>query len=168
MAALGLGGEGYLSFSIAGPTGEGVTSPLTFTRERRCSLTRICGFWVSRREVIKETPLPACPGRGRSFEIRERQIAYSYQASRRRHSIGIAATRDKTSLLPGKPGEGAGKNKKIMTCMALVVGHAHSTVKHKTLQSHAVGNATADGPTAARPDGGPLLAVDRQGAGIGE
>jgi aldehyde dehydrogenase len=38
MAALGLGGEGYLSFSIAGPTGEGVTTPLTFTRERRCSL----------------------------------------------------------------------------------------------------------------------------------
>jgi len=38
MAALGLGGEGYLSFSIAGPTGEGVTTPLTFTRERRCSI----------------------------------------------------------------------------------------------------------------------------------
>lgn len=38
MAGLGLGGEGYLSFSIAGPTGEGVTTPLTFTRERRCSL----------------------------------------------------------------------------------------------------------------------------------
>ncbi|MCI0361139.1 MAG: aldehyde dehydrogenase EutE [Planctomycetaceae bacterium] len=38
MASLGLGGEGYLSFSIAGPTGEGVTTPLTFTRERRCSL----------------------------------------------------------------------------------------------------------------------------------
>jgi aldehyde dehydrogenase len=38
MSALGLGGEGYLSFSIAGPTGEGVTTPLTFTRERRCSL----------------------------------------------------------------------------------------------------------------------------------
>lgn len=38
MAALGLGGEGYLSFSIAGPTGEGVTTPMTFTRERRCSL----------------------------------------------------------------------------------------------------------------------------------
>ena len=38
MSALGLGGEGYLSFSIATPTGEGVTSPLTFTRERRCSL----------------------------------------------------------------------------------------------------------------------------------
>ena len=38
MAALGLGGEGYLSFSIATPTGEGVTTPLTFTRERRCLL----------------------------------------------------------------------------------------------------------------------------------
>ncbi len=37
-AALGLGGEGYLSYSIATPTGEGVTTPLTFTRERRCSL----------------------------------------------------------------------------------------------------------------------------------
>jgi aldehyde dehydrogenase len=38
MASLGVGGEGYLSFSIATPTGEGVTTPLTFTRERRCSL----------------------------------------------------------------------------------------------------------------------------------
>ena len=38
MSSLGLGGEGYLSFSIAGPTGEGVTTPLTFTRERRCSM----------------------------------------------------------------------------------------------------------------------------------
>jgi aldehyde dehydrogenase len=38
MASLGLGGEGYLSFSIATPTGEGVTTPLTFTRDRRCSL----------------------------------------------------------------------------------------------------------------------------------
>ena len=37
-ASLGLGGEGYISFSIATPTGEGVTTPLTFTRERRCSL----------------------------------------------------------------------------------------------------------------------------------
>lgn len=44
MASLGLGGEGYLSFSIAGPTGEGVTTPLTFTRERRCSL--IDDLWV--------------------------------------------------------------------------------------------------------------------------
>jgi aldehyde dehydrogenase len=38
MAGLGLGGEGYCSFSIAGPTGEGATTPLTFTRERRCSM----------------------------------------------------------------------------------------------------------------------------------
>ena len=33
---LGLGGEGYLSFSIATPTGEGITNPRTFTRIRRC------------------------------------------------------------------------------------------------------------------------------------
>jgi aldehyde dehydrogenase len=37
-AALGVGGEGYISYSIATPTGEGVTTPLTFTRERRCSM----------------------------------------------------------------------------------------------------------------------------------
>ena len=36
MAGLGLGGEGYLSYSIATPTGEGVTNPKTFTRVRRC------------------------------------------------------------------------------------------------------------------------------------
>ena len=36
MAGLGLGGEGYLSFSIATPTGEGITNPKTFTRIRRC------------------------------------------------------------------------------------------------------------------------------------
>jgi aldehyde dehydrogenase len=36
MTGLGLGGEGFGSFSIATPTGEGVTSPLTFTRYRRC------------------------------------------------------------------------------------------------------------------------------------
>jgi len=38
MAGLGLGGEGFLSYSIATPTGEGVTTPLTFTRSRRCVL----------------------------------------------------------------------------------------------------------------------------------
>jgi aldehyde dehydrogenase len=37
-AALGSGGEGYMSFSIATPTGEGVTTPLTFTRQRRLTL----------------------------------------------------------------------------------------------------------------------------------
>jgi aldehyde dehydrogenase len=36
MAGLGLGGEGYLSYSVATPTGEGVTNPRTFTRVRRC------------------------------------------------------------------------------------------------------------------------------------
>lgn len=35
-AALGLGGEGFLSYTIATPTGEGVTRPKTFTRVRRC------------------------------------------------------------------------------------------------------------------------------------
>lgn len=38
MAGLGLGGEGFISFSIATPTGEGVLSPMTFTRQRRCSV----------------------------------------------------------------------------------------------------------------------------------
>src|SRR5205814_8125894 len=35
MAGLGSGGEGYSSFGIATPTGEGGTTPLTFTRQRR-------------------------------------------------------------------------------------------------------------------------------------
>jgi aldehyde dehydrogenase len=37
-AGLGMGGEGVLSYSIAGPTGEGVTTPLTFCRQHRTSL----------------------------------------------------------------------------------------------------------------------------------
>ena len=37
-AGLGLGGEGFASFSIASPTGEGVTSPKHFCRLRRCTL----------------------------------------------------------------------------------------------------------------------------------
>lgn len=37
-AGLGNGGEGYLSYSIATPTGEGVTTPLTFTRQRRFTI----------------------------------------------------------------------------------------------------------------------------------
>jgi aldehyde dehydrogenase len=37
-AGLGLGGEGVLSFSVAGPTGEGVTTPLTFCRQRRTAV----------------------------------------------------------------------------------------------------------------------------------
>jgi aldehyde dehydrogenase len=38
LAGLGFGGEGYTSFSIASPTGEGVTSAVNFTRVRRCTL----------------------------------------------------------------------------------------------------------------------------------
>ncbi|HTN77375.1 MAG TPA: aldehyde dehydrogenase EutE, partial [Pirellulaceae bacterium] len=49
-AGLGLGGEGYLSFSIAGPTGEGVTTPLTFTRERRCSM--IDSLWILGKSAV--------------------------------------------------------------------------------------------------------------------
>jgi len=37
-AGLGMTGEGYTSFTIASPTGEGLTTPLSFTRERRCTL----------------------------------------------------------------------------------------------------------------------------------
>ncbi len=37
-AGLGFGGEGHASLSIAGPTGEGITGPFAFTRERRCVL----------------------------------------------------------------------------------------------------------------------------------
>jgi hypothetical protein len=33
--SLGVGGPSYLSHSIATPTGEGVTTPMTFTRQRR-------------------------------------------------------------------------------------------------------------------------------------
>ncbi len=39
-AGLGSGGEGYLSFSIATPTGEGVTTPMTFTRQRRSTTVK--------------------------------------------------------------------------------------------------------------------------------
>jgi len=38
VAGLGYGGEGYSSFSIASPTGEGLTNPRSFSRERRCTL----------------------------------------------------------------------------------------------------------------------------------
>ena len=37
-AGIGLGGEGHTAFTIAGPTGEGLTSARTFTRQRRCTL----------------------------------------------------------------------------------------------------------------------------------
>jgi aldehyde dehydrogenase len=61
MASLGLGGEGYLSFSIAGPTGEGVTTPLTFTRERRCSLIEDL-YILGKRTPIVPLPEPKVGG----------------------------------------------------------------------------------------------------------
>ncbi len=38
LAGLGAGGEGFTSFSIASPTGDGMTRPRTFSRERRVSV----------------------------------------------------------------------------------------------------------------------------------
>ena len=38
LAGLGVGGEGYGSYSIAGLTGEGITTPLSYTRQRRCAM----------------------------------------------------------------------------------------------------------------------------------
>lgn len=43
-AGLGYGGEGFATLTIAGPTGEGLTSARTFTRKRRCVL--VDGFHI--------------------------------------------------------------------------------------------------------------------------
>ncbi|MBU5437541.1 aldehyde dehydrogenase EutE [Tissierella sp. MSJ-40] len=43
-AGIGVGGEGYSTFTIAGPTGEGLTSPKSFARRRRCVL--VGGFHI--------------------------------------------------------------------------------------------------------------------------
>nr|WP_273701857.1 aldehyde dehydrogenase family protein [Tepidanaerobacter acetatoxydans] len=43
-AGIGMGGEGFTTFTIAGPTGEGLTSARTFTRKRRCTL--VDGFRI--------------------------------------------------------------------------------------------------------------------------
>lgn len=43
-AGIGLGGEGHTAFTIAGPTGEGLTSARSFTRQRRCTLVE--GFRI--------------------------------------------------------------------------------------------------------------------------
>lgn len=37
-AGIGVGGEGYATFTIAGPTGEGLTSAKSFARRRKCVL----------------------------------------------------------------------------------------------------------------------------------
>ncbi|MCA9159414.1 MAG: EutN/CcmL family microcompartment protein [Planctomycetales bacterium] len=52
--------------------------------------------------------------------------------------------------------------------VALVVGSTNSTIKHQTLQSHKL---LVTQPLLAdneSPDGAPLLAVDRMGAGPGD
>ncbi len=38
-AGIGIGGEGYTTFTIAGPTGEGLTSARSFCRKRKCVMT---------------------------------------------------------------------------------------------------------------------------------
>jgi len=38
LAGLGYGGEGFCSFTIASPTGEGITGAISFSRIRRCTL----------------------------------------------------------------------------------------------------------------------------------
>jgi propionaldehyde dehydrogenase len=43
-AGIGMGGEGFTTFTIAGPTGEGLTSARSFTRQRRCVL--VDGFRI--------------------------------------------------------------------------------------------------------------------------
>lgn len=43
-AGIGIGGEGYTTFTIAGPTGEGLTAASSFTRQRRCVL--VDGFSI--------------------------------------------------------------------------------------------------------------------------
>ncbi len=43
-AGIGVGGEGFTTFTIATPTGEGTTSAKSFARSRRCVLTN--GFSI--------------------------------------------------------------------------------------------------------------------------
>ncbi len=43
-AGIGFGGEGHTTFTIAGPTGEGLTSARSFTRQRRCVM--VDGFHI--------------------------------------------------------------------------------------------------------------------------
>lgn len=38
-AGIGVGGEGWITFTIAGPTGEGLTTARSFCRQRRCVMS---------------------------------------------------------------------------------------------------------------------------------
>jgi ethanolamine utilization protein EutN len=52
--------------------------------------------------------------------------------------------------------------------IALVIGHTHSTVKHPTLDSKKLLIAQPVMIDQVTPDGSPVLAVDRCGAGPGD
>lgn len=52
--------------------------------------------------------------------------------------------------------------------VALVVGHAHATIKHPTLTGHKLLLTQPLLAGGLKPDGPPLLAVDRLGAGAGD
>jgi ethanolamine utilization protein EutN len=52
--------------------------------------------------------------------------------------------------------------------IALVVGHAHATVKHPSMNSHKLLVTQPLAADGLSPDGPPLLAVDRRGAGPGD
>jgi acyl-CoA reductase-like NAD-dependent aldehyde dehydrogenase len=60
-AGLGLGGEGYTSFTIAGTTGEGMTTARNFCRLRRCTL-------VDSFRIVCETGLGTRAGAGRQTD----------------------------------------------------------------------------------------------------
>lgn len=45
LAAFGSGGEGHASYSIATTTGEGITTPMTYTRSRRCVMVDDLRIW---------------------------------------------------------------------------------------------------------------------------
>jgi ethanolamine utilization protein EutN len=51
---------------------------------------------------------------------------------------------------------------------ALVIGHAHSTVKHPTLQSQKLLITQPLQADGVSPDGPPTIAIDRLGAGAGD
>jgi len=54
-AGLGAGGEGYTSFTIASPTGEGLTTARTFCRQRRCVL--VGAFRIGKgRQMLPRPP----------------------------------------------------------------------------------------------------------------
>ena len=63
-AGIGVGGEGFTTFTIATPTGEGTTSARTFARLRRCVLTN--GFPFANRGAMHtfslQTRLYSGPG----------------------------------------------------------------------------------------------------------